>query len=86
MHQVDRIGGERDRLARHRPRHTDDIVSTRLTRMERYKNERFFSSLRSGLKTWACGGLDSLNFCPFGIVVLNYCFQRTNPVERAGVR
>ena len=38
----ERIGGERDRRARHRPRHTDEIVSIRLTCMERHEHERFF--------------------------------------------
>ena len=30
------------RLARHRPRHTDEIVSIRLTVLERHEHERFF--------------------------------------------
>ena len=38
----ERIGGERDKRARHRPRHTDEIVSIRLTCMERHEHERFF--------------------------------------------
>ena len=41
--------------------------------------ERFFSSLRSGLKTWACGGLDPLILCPFGTFVLTLVFSVRPP-------
>ena len=41
--------------------------------------ERFFSSLRSGLKTRACGGLDPLILCPFGTFVLTLVFSVRPP-------
>ena len=42
-------------------------------------SERFFSSLRSGLKTRACGGLDPLILCPFGPFVLTLVFSVRPP-------
>ena len=52
------------------------------TEVDRYNNlprERFFSSLRSGLKTRACGGLDPLILCPFGPFVLTLVFSVRPP-------